>query len=165
MRVEAERPSHAATAGVERLDVGARLSQQRFLVGHLHHRLVMAVSVEHDLACDLRRGIARRFSLEKLTQQERLRAQLFRPRVSRKQIAQLIAEHRRAARFEDDDRNAGIDEYGQRREHLLQILLRLIEHPEVIQRPPAAQPALRDKHMAAGGAQHVVRRTQRLGMK
>src|SRR5580693_7214275 len=51
--LESERSGHPATARIQRLQFTSGLSQQRFFIIHLHECLVMAVTMEQDLARDM----------------------------------------------------------------------------------------------------------------
>ena len=91
------------------LDLRAHFLQQRFLVGHLHERLVMAVPVKQHRAGEPRRLEFGRVALEEFAEEEGLPRSLSARASVGKQIAQLVAEHRRAARLEHHHRHAGID--------------------------------------------------------
>src|SRR5262245_42802976 len=119
------------------------------------------MSVQHDAAIDLRRRVTGQPAFEKLAQKERLRPQTPGARVVRKQAPQLVTKHRRAARLEDHDRYAGVNRNSKCCEHALEILLRMIDEPEVIEWAAAAEPLARHEHTAAGGAEHVERGSKR----
>ncbi|MGB9145410.1 MAG: hypothetical protein WCC14_06295, partial [Acidobacteriaceae bacterium] len=55
--LEAERPGHAAAAGVEQFDLSAGAAQEVDFISHLHHGFVMAVAVEDDLRAGELRGL------------------------------------------------------------------------------------------------------------
>ena len=101
----------------------------------------MAVPVQQHFAGKLRRLVAGRMALEKLAEKKRLASQLHGARIPRKQIAQFVAKDGCAARFQHDDGHARVNSRAQNGQNLLQILLGLVEHAEIVERPSAAQVA------------------------
>ncbi len=142
--LKAEWAGHSATPGIERLQGGSHLSEQRLLVFHFHERFVMAMTVKDDFSMKLRRFIARSMMFQKFTEEECLAAKPIGARVIRKQVSQFIAEYRGATRLQDHDRQSGVDLRTQAMQNVLEILPGFIEHAEVIQRPPAAEVILRE---------------------
>ncbi len=107
--LEAEGSGHAAASGGGRLEVDAEAVEERLFGGHLHDRLVMAVSVEQGFAAELReRGVAG-VVVEEFAEQECLFAQGLGALVVREEVEEFVAEDGDAAGFESDDGDAGFD--------------------------------------------------------
>src|SRR5258705_927250 len=102
----------------------------------------MAMAVKQNRSGQLRRPIARRVVFQQLAQEKRLAPQPLRARVVREEIPQLVAKDGRAARLEHDDRQAGVDVRTDLLENALEVQLRAIEEPKVVERPPAAEIAV-----------------------
>ena len=68
---------------------------------------------------------------------------------------QLVAERCQAARLQYDDRRTGSDMRTQRLHRLDETLLREVQHPVVIQRPPAAHVLRRHLHATTGSLHHL----------
>ena len=80
--------------------------QDRFLVVELRDGLVMTMAVQHHVAIERGRLVAGTLLLQELAEQERLLRQPLRVLVAGKQVDELVAKYREAARFEHDDRRA-----------------------------------------------------------
>ncbi len=81
------------------------------------------------------------------------------------ELHQLVAEDGDAARLEADDRGPRRDLRAQDVEDLAQLALRQVEHAVVVERPAAAERARRDRHVEAGGLEHLDRGPGGLGME
>ena len=121
--------------------------------------------VHQNLLLCLRGHVIRRVLHQKLAEQHRLPLQLRRPRVVGHQIDGFIPEYARAARFEYNDRGAGRNFLGQGIHRLRQVLLRLVEHAEVVQRPPAAHVALQNLDGEARIREHLIGRLGNVGLE
>src|SRR5262245_14018575 len=115
-------------------------------MGHLHQRLLMAVSVKQHSPLEKGRVIGLSSGFEELGKKQGLLAQAIRSRIGREQVANLVAEHRSATRLQHDNWYAVINHVTEVVQDRLQIALRPIEESEVIQGSPAAQRAARDSH-------------------
>src|SRR5579871_2003866 len=107
--LEAEGASHAAASGSGRLEVDADAGKERLLVGHLHDRLVMAMSVEQGPAVELRKRRRAGVALQKFAEQECLFAERLSAFVVGKKVDEFVAKDGNATRFESDDGNAGFN--------------------------------------------------------
>ena len=96
------------------------------------------MAVQQDRSIQGRRIVARYLMLEELAQEKRLLPQSVCARIGRKQISQLVSKHRRAARLQHDDGPSGLEPRTEHVQDSLQIRLRLYEHAEIVERPPAA---------------------------
>src|SRR5436190_22651478 len=63
----------------------------------------------------------------------------------RKEVDELVAKNRGAAWFQNDHRSTGIDLLFESSKDLLEIVLGLVEHSIVVERPAAAQLCLRNR--------------------
>ena len=122
-----------------------------FFGGHLHDRLVMAVSVEQGFARELRKLSWVRVFVQELAEQERLLAQGLGALVVREEVEEFVAEDGDAAGLEADDGDSGFDLGGERVEDVEQQGLGAIEHAEVVERTPATERRARDEHAVSGG--------------
>ena len=148
LAIEAERPCHAATTGVERLELEADLLQHRLLGLELHDRLVMAVPLDDGLPFQLRQLDV--LALQKFAEREEPPRDV---RVLGEEIRQFIAEDRDAARLEPDDRD--VPRLAQDIDRFAQELLRAVEHPPVVQRTPAAELLARDRDLVTARGQEL----------
>ena len=114
----------------------------------------MAVAVQHDFTRKLRITELRRFLQKKLAEKIGLAAQSLGNFVAREKVHQFVAEHGNASRLKTDDRYAIVDVLLHIGKYPAQLLLRLIQHAEIIKWPPAANMAYRYAHVKAGGFQH-----------
>src|SRR5207248_1370849 len=85
--VKPECSGHAATAGVERLEIGTHLPEQRLLVAHLHQRFLMTMSMEEHGARQSRWLIVSSMTFQKFAEQKRLGPQPRGLRIGGKEIA------------------------------------------------------------------------------
>ena len=125
--------------------------------------LLVTMPLNEGTAWQLRRDPELRLAREEIGQQHRAVSK--RRRILRvgHQIVELVLEHGGAARLEDHDRKP----FGQVRAHAVQdaieVAARVVEHAEVVERPPAAEPVRRDDDLVAGGLEHVDGRHQGVG--
>ena len=124
----------------------------------------MAVAVEQDVAGELRRLITGDTLFEEFAKEEGLTAQLAGAGMVGEEILEFVAEDRGAAGFEDDDGVSSVDLRPESLEDSLYILLRLVEHSEVVEGASAAEVALRDFDGAAGVGEDFERSLTGLGM-
>src|SRR5258705_13789631 len=80
---------------------------------------------------------------EEFTEQEGLAREPVGAFVAGEKVAEFIPEDGDAAGLKPDDGHARLDFRGQSVENLQKQVLRSVEHAEVVERPPAAQIALR----------------------
>src|SRR5439155_6389045 len=111
----------------------------------------MTVAVQHDALLERWRRITGPVFSKEFRQRKRLFRQAARVLIVGKEIDELIAEDRQAARLEHDDRRAGFEVRPQSFEGLAEQLLGLPEKTVVIQRPTAAERSRRPHHVAANG--------------
>src|SRR5690348_6022177 len=114
----------------------------------------MTVSVQEDRGIDGRRVVVRYMALEELAEKKCPLPKAGSALVVRKQSVQLVAEHRRAARFEDNDRQTGIDGRCEPLHDVHQVLLRRGKKTEIVQRTPAADMTTGRDDVAASTAHH-----------
>ncbi len=98
----------------------------------------MAVPMQHGLARKLGIGNRGAFFKKKLAKKIGLPIQPFGNFVAGKKINQFVAEHGNASGLEADDGYAVVDSCCISVEYLAQLLLCLIQHAEIVKRPPAA---------------------------
>ncbi len=114
--------------------------------------------MDDGLPIHARRAPVRPVSTEELAQRHRLTGKAFGGRIVRKQVRELVAEHGYAAWLQADDRNTGRDLMLKRIEDLPELPLGQIQHPEIVERPPAPQRSGRDHDPAPGCFQDLDRR-------
>jgi hypothetical protein len=114
--------SHSATSGIERLQGGPHLSEQRLFVFHFHECFVMAMTVKNHFSMKLRWFIARSVMFQKFAEEECLSPKSIGAHVIRKQVSQLITEYGGTTRLQDYDRQAGVDLPSQALQDALEIL-------------------------------------------
>src|SRR5439155_3295624 len=85
--------------------------------------------------------------------------------IIREQVHELVAEHREAARFEDDDRRARLEVRPQLVEDVAQEALGRQKKTVIVERTTAAEPPRRQHDVAAGGFEHLDRRYCGIGME
>src|ERR1051326_5997125 len=98
----------------------------------------MAMTVQQDFlgpSCWL---ICRHMTLKELAEQECLGPKFGGTLILRKQVVQLIAKHRGTTRFKNDEGHPSVDLSGEHVKDARQVLLRGCDHPEVVERAPAA---------------------------
>ena len=149
--LEAEGASHAAASRSGGLEVDADAAQQRFLGGHLHDGLVMAVSVQQRLALEVRQRRIPGVEFEKFAEQEGLLAQGLGALVVREEVEQFVAEDGDAAGLESDDGDARFDLGLEFVEDIEQQGFRAVEHAEVVEWAAAAEVGLREDDVVSGG--------------
>ena len=108
--------------------------EERHLVRACPSCAVMAVAVDDDLALDLRRPVVRRVLDEEFAEEKGLVAKLGGTRIVGQEICQLVAKNGGATGFKDDHRCAGGELGSEGVEGFEQVLLRRVEHAEVIER-------------------------------
>ena len=156
LAVETERSGHAAASGSGRLELNAEATQQRFLGGHLHDRLVMAVAVEHGFARKLRECRAgAELLFEEFAEQESLLAQGLGAGVVRKQVDEFVAEDGDAGGLKPDDGDAGFDLGLELVEDFEQKALCAIEHAEVVEGASATEVRLGHEDAESGGLENL----------
>src|SRR4051794_23216817 len=101
----------------------------------------MTVTMEQYGSADRRWRVPGHLALEELAQEKGLLSQSISARIVWKQVAQLVAKHRRAARLEHDNGPARIDCCRKAVHHTRQVLLRFRQKAEVVQRTAAAHVA------------------------
>ena len=130
---EAEWAGHAATAGVEKFNVRPGGAKESHFVGHAHGRAMMAMAMDDYLGIELWSPIRWSVFYKKFAKKERLSAELESAWIVRQQIGEFIAEDAGAAWFEDDDRGSVLQLRSQYVEDLEEVLLRGVEHAEVVE--------------------------------
>ena len=139
----AERPGHPAAARLGHLCLDAGEGEQAASLIAADHRLVVAVAVDQRAASDVRRGPSGRVASEQLVEHHRLGGEQALVLVVGHLLAQLVAEHLGAARLKHEHRDAGFDRLRERLEDVSKGALGECEHPEIVQRPSAAQVLVR----------------------
>src|SRR6516225_7997999 len=91
---ESKTACHAAAPRVQDLKLESKPGQEGAFGIEVHHGFVMAVPVHQGFAPKLRKLEIIRLTLEELTQEEGLPAQLNRSFVMRKETAQLVSKYR-----------------------------------------------------------------------
>ena len=125
----------------------------------------MAVSVEEYPPGQRRQVEALTMRLHEFAEERHLRAEPLCVFIVRQHVLHLVAEHRRAARLEDDDGDARADLVADRVDHAEEHLLRERQEAVVVQRPPAADGTPRDDHLEARRLEQLHRRNRGLRMK
>src|SRR5205823_11563455 len=138
---------HAAAAAVRALDIEAHLLEQLPKRLEARRRLLVTVAVHERAALELRRLVA--VAAEELGEVERLLAQALHVLVLRHELRCFVLQYRDAARLDADDRRAGADLLAKRTEHTFEVAPREVEHPVVVERPPATELRARDRHVVA----------------
>src|SRR5215470_8886083 len=85
-----------------------------------------------------------------------------RPLVAREKIAELVAEHCDAARFQPDNRHARLYLQGKRVEDVQQQVFGAVQHPEVVEGASATQIPLGKLHTEPGVLENVNRSLGRI---
>jgi len=143
--LEAERPGHAAAAGVEQFDLSAGAAQEVDFISHLHHGFVMAVAVEDDFrAGELRGLVVGRVADEEFAEEEGLVAQALGAWVRWEEVHQLVAEDTGAAGLEEDEGQAGVDLRGELVEDALEIGASLLQESKIVEWAATADVPARD---------------------
>jgi hypothetical protein len=115
-----------------------------------------AEAVKQHAPVETRWLIARSLALQEFAEEKRLPPQPVGARIGGKEIAQLVAKHRRATGFQHHNRPARVDLGPQHLENPLQIFLRLTQQAELIG-PPAADVRGRQLDRAARRLEHALR--------
>ena len=102
---------------------------------------------------------------KKFAQQKRLLCQPLGALIGGEEVGQLIAKDAGAAGLEHHKGHPGIDLRAEAFQNPQQVLPRLVEEAEIVQRPAAADVLRRDLHLESSRGEHLMRRTQHLGMK
>ena len=154
---------HAAAAAVRALDIEAHLLEQLPKRLEARRRLLVTVAVHERAALELRRLVA--VAAQELGEVERLLAQALHVLVLRHELRCFVLQYRDAARLDADDRRAGADLLAKRTEHTFEVAPREVEHPVVVERPPATELRARDRHVVAGRLQRLHRGNADLRME
>src|SRR5580693_4177063 len=125
----------------------------------------MTVTVKHYFAEKSRRLVACGMSLQEFAEQESLSSQPVGAFIGRKEITQLIAKDGSAARFQHDHRYVRVDLTAEKLQDASQIFLRLIEHPEIVERPSATKMLHRHRYLKSSLLEHFQRRSGHLRTK
>src|SRR5688500_7742457 len=131
----AERPGHAAAAGIRRDDFAARGREQVEIGLGAAYGVLVTVRMHQHAPRSFPINIP---FVQNLTEAHILLRQLRRARIVRHKLAQLVAKHREAAVLEHYDRGAGLELRRQDLEHALERVLRLFQHAVVVIGPAAA---------------------------
>src|SRR5579859_1950002 len=154
--VEAEGSGHAAASGRGRLEIYPQPVEKRFLGGHPHDRLVMAVAVEERFAVQLGQGrIGAELLFEKFAEQECLLTQSLRTGIVGKEVDEFVAEDGNTAGFEPDDRDSSFDLRLKLVENFEKQSLGTIKHAEIVERASAAEVGVWDQDTKAGGLEDL----------
>src|SRR4029077_17874571 len=102
LRTVAERPRHAAAAGVRGQDLGAGLSQELDVVAATPERFLVTVRVRQHLPGHLR---LKATAVQEFAERDDALREPRGARVAAKELVQLVAEHGKATRLEHHDRN------------------------------------------------------------
>lgn len=163
LALEAERPSHAAAAGVEQGNPGSGAAEEVELGAHLHDGFVVAMAVEDDaLPGEVRGSIIGRVPGEEIAQEIALAAEPGSSRVLREEVTEFVAKNAGARGFEEDDGEAGVDFGSQSFKNALEVAACSGQEAEVIKRAAAAEMSGRELDAESGGLQHGLSCGQRL---
>src|SRR2546425_6717493 len=113
----------------------------------------MAVTMKQHFSGKPWRLIAGSLPFQELAEEKCLSPQAVRTRVAGKQAAQFVAKHRCAAWLEHHHGRAVVDRRAKIIEDPLQVSLRPIEEPEIVQWTPATQRRARNHHDEPCGRQ------------
>src|SRR5882724_4546486 len=102
---------------------------------------------------------------EKFAQQIGLTLEFLGFKIFAQKVGHLVAKDRDTAWFDSDDRRACLNIAPQGGQGLFQRGFRLVEHAEVIERPPAAKTLLRDLYLIARVLQDFNRCFGDIGME
>jgi hypothetical protein len=156
VRFKSKRTCHAATAGLDGLDDGARTLEQRDLARRTSEdSLVMTVAVQQDMRTLKPAGNpVRSLGCEPVGKEPYLFIHSLRARVVREELEKLILEYAGATRLEKDERHSRFDLRRHAVENFGEIRTSLIEQAEIIKWTAAADVALRRFDLEAGFHQH-----------
>src|SRR2546425_4489784 len=98
----------------------------------------MAMAVKQHGSIQKGRLITGHLMLQEFTQEERLASQPIGTRVRWKQVSQLVAKHRSAARLQHDDGPSSVEVRAEHAQDPLKVFLCLAEHAEIVERPSTA---------------------------
>ena len=152
---KAERTRHTATGGVDELDRGPRLAQQRDLVHRpAEHRLVVAVTVKKHLRALQPPGNPLwRLCRQPVGKKPDLAAHFpgqFGETPILEKVQSFILEDAGATRLKEDERQSGFDLRSDAFEDLGEIALGVLEQAEVVKRATATDVALGGLYPEAG---------------
>src|SRR4051812_10095049 len=121
------------------MEVGRHVPSQCLFMAQCGDGLVMAVPVQHHALAQSWRRVPGHLRSQKIRQKKCLSRQLSRVRIIWKEVHELVAEDRVAARLEDDDWCACLDFRAQRVETFSQQAFGLCEKSIIVEWPAAAQ--------------------------
>jgi len=98
-------------------------------------------------------------SLQEFAEQESLSSQPIGAFIGRKEVTQLIAKDGSAARLQHHHRYVRVDLTAEKLQDASQIFLRLIEHPEIVERPSATKMLHRHRYLKSSLLEHFQRRS------
>src|SRR5206468_4890950 len=116
--------------------------------------LVMAMPVQHHALAQSWRRVPGHLRSQKIREKKRLARQFLRVRIIRKEVHELVAEDRVAARLENDDWCACVDFRPQRVEGFSQQPFGLREESIIVERSAAAQRSSWQGDITASGFEH-----------
>ena len=145
------------------LDIESHVLQHGLFVIEVQHRAVMAVRLHQRLATELRHVDL--LVHDELGERHGRLAQTARVLVAGEEVRQLVAEHRRAARLEHDDRQAFVQLRLERLHRLAQQLFGHAEEAPVVERASAAELLARQGDVVADIFQYFDRRHRGIGVE
>src|ERR1051325_6243425 len=163
--LEPEGARHAATAGIEQMNIESKPFQDFLFRLRTEDGAMMAMQMHQGFAVQLSSGIIRREFAEELAQQEGLLAQPARVDIGREKVFQFIAKNGGATRLQHDHGRAGFDLGPEGFEDLPQSLFRFIEQAVIVERPAAAQMRLGHLNAETGVFEHFDGRLGDIRMK
>lgn len=154
--LKAEGTGHAAAAGLDGLNRGAGLAEERdFARRPAEDGFVMAMPMHQNVrAGKAARGEVRRFGCKPVCEEPDLLLQARGARIVGKEFEQFVLEDAGAAWFEEDERSAGVDVRGHALEDVGQVSAGMGEQAKIVERAATADVTLRNLNLKAGLRQH-----------